>query len=156
MRPEPSLDKDVERPESPGMRVTLPARDYYAADIFDLEKERIFFRSWFCVGREEQIPEAGDYLVREMIDERVMVVRGEAGALRAFYNVCRHRGTRLCEGDGKTGKAITCPYHAWSYALDGRLIGTPNVPELAGFDRSLYGLRSVGLVTWEGFVFVNL
>jgi glycine betaine catabolism A len=70
--------------------------------------------------------------------------------------VCRHRGTRLCEGEGYTGKAFTCPYHAWTYSLDGRLIATPNVPDVAGFDRARYGLRPVSLEIWEGFIFVNL
>ena len=138
------------------LRTTLPARDYYAPDVFELEKERIFFRSWFCVGREEQLRETGDYIVREIAGESVLVVRGESGALSAFYNVCRHRGTRLCEGEGTTGKALVCPYHAWSYSLDGRLIGTPNVSDAAGFGRASFGLRAVALVSWEGFVFVNL
>ncbi|MGH9749383.1 MAG: aromatic ring-hydroxylating oxygenase subunit alpha [Candidatus Polarisedimenticolia bacterium] len=138
------------------MRPTLPARDYYAADVFDLEKERIFSRNWFCVGREEQIPAPGDYMTRDVVDENVLVVRDDAGGLRAFYNACRHRGTRLCEGEGSAGKAISCPYHAWTYALDGRLIATPNVPEVAGFDRARHGLNAVALEIWEGFVFVNL
>src|SRR5881409_2439781 len=95
-------------------------------------------------------------MVRDVADESILVVRGEARTLGAFYNVCRHRGTRLCEGEGTAGKAIVCPYHAWSYALDGRLIGTPNVPEMAEFDRASFGLRRIALVDWEGFVFVNL
>jgi Rieske 2Fe-2S family protein len=142
--------------EPVGARPTLPARDYYAADIFDLDRERIFFRNWFCVGREEEAGAPGDYLVREVVDESLLVVRDEAGVLRAFYNVCRHRGTRLCEGEGAARKAFTCPYHAWTYALDGRLVATPNVPESAGLDRARLGLRPVALRTWEGFVFVNL
>ncbi len=141
---------------SSAMRPTLPARDYYAADIFELEKERIFFRSWFCVGRDDQIPGAGDFMVREVTGESLVVVRDEALSLRAFYNVCRHRGTRLCEGEGSSAKALTCPYHAWTYSLDGRLIATPNVPEVAGFDRARHGLHAVALQTWEGFIFVNL
>ena len=95
-------------------------------------------------------------MVRDVADESILVVRGEARTLGAFYNVCRHRGTRLCEGEGTTGKALVCPYHAWTYSLDGRLIGTPNVPDVAGFDRARHGLRAIALVTWEGFIFVNL
>ena len=138
------------------MRSTLPARDYYAAEVFDLEKERIFYRNWFCVGREEQVPAPGDFMVRDVVDENVLVVRDDAETLRAFYNVCRHRGTRLCEGEGSAGKALSCPYHAWTYSLDGRLIATPNVPEMVGFDRTRLGLNAVALQTWEGFIFVNL
>lgn len=139
-----------------GIRPTLPARDYYAADIFDLERERIFFRNWFCVGREEQVATPGDFMVRDVLDESILIVRNDARILRAFYNVCRHRGTRLCEGEGSAGRALSCPYHAWTYSLDGRLIGTPNVPEAAGLDRARFGLRTVALETWEGFIFVNL
>jgi phenylpropionate dioxygenase-like ring-hydroxylating dioxygenase large terminal subunit len=139
-----------------GMRPTLPARDYYAAEVFELEKERIFFRNWFCVGREEQVPTASDFIVRDVVGESVLVVRDDGGRLRAFYNVCRHRGTRLCEGEGSAGKVLSCPYHAWTYSLDGRLIATPNVPEVAGFDRSHYGLHTVALEIWEGFIFLNL
>ena len=146
---------DVENATA-AIRPTLPARDYYAADVFDLDKERIFFRNWFCVGREEEIPGPGDFMVRDLLDESILVVRDEAGTPRAFYNVCRHRGTRICEGDGSAGKALSCPYHAWTYALDGRLIATPNVPEMAGLDRARLGLQAVALHTWEGFIFVNL
>jgi Rieske 2Fe-2S family protein len=135
---------------------TLPARDYYDEAIFALETERIFHRSWFCVGREEEIPAPGDFLVREVTGESLVVARDESRTLRAFYNVCRHRGTRLCEGEGSAGRAFVCPYHAWTYALDGRLVATPNVPESAGLDRDQYGLRAVALTTWEGFVFVAL
>lgn len=139
-----------------GMLPTLPARDYYAPEVFDLEKERIFYRNWFCVGREEQVSAPGDFMARDVLDENVLIVRDETGELRAFYNVCRHRGTRLCEGEGSAGRALSCPYHAWTYALDGRLIATPNVPEVAGFDRALYGLRTIALRIWEGFIFINL
>ena len=142
--------------EAAAIRPTLPARDYYAADVFELDKERIFFRNWFCVGREEEVVNPGDFMVRDVLDESILIVRDDARTPRAFYNVCRHRGTRLCEGEGSAGKVLTCPYHAWTYALDGRLIGTPNVPETAGFDRALHGLRQVALETWEGFIFVNL
>ena len=142
--------------EESGLRPTLPARDYYAADIFDLDRERIFFRNWFCVGREEQVAAPGDYMVREVVDESLLIVRDDTGALRAFYNVCRHRGTLLCEGEGSDCRAFTCPYHAWTYSLDGRLVATPNVPESAGLDRARHGLRPVALRVWEGFVFVNL
>ena len=142
--------------EASRMHRTLPAQDYYAAEIFELEKERIFYRKWFCAGREEELAGARDYMVREVLGESVLIVRGESGTLRAFYNVCRHRGSRLCDGAGRLGSAIVCPYHGWTYSLDGRLVGTPNVGDVEGFDRAEYGLHGVGVETWNGFVFVNL
>src|SRR5262245_28269470 len=120
MSDEPGEDVDRGTEGSAGMRPTLPARDYYAPEIFELDKERIFQRNWFCVVREEQIPSPGDFLVREVAGESLLVVRDETRTLRAFFNVCRHRGTRLCDGEGSAGKALVCPYHAWTYALDGR------------------------------------
>lgn len=156
MSHEPGAGSDREAAGSVGMRPTLPARDYYDDGIFELDRERIFYRNWFCVGREEEVRAPGDFIVRGVVDESVLVTRDDSGTLRAFYNVCRHRGTRLCEGEGSVGKALTCPYHAWTYALDGRLIGTPNVPESAGLDRARHGLHKVALESWEGFIFVNL
>jgi len=139
------------------MRPTLPGRDYHDPSVFELERRTIFHGIWMCVGREEQLPKPGDYLARELIDESVVIVRDESGRLGAFYNVCRHRGSRLCdEARGSFGGAIRCPYHSWTYSLQGGLIGIPNVGEVEGFDRKERGLRPVALDLWEGFIFVNL
>ena len=136
---------------------TLPGRDYHAPEIFELERERIFHDKWVCVGRQEQVANAGDYLAREIIDESVIVVRGRSGNLSAFYNVCRHRGSRLCdEAQGNFGSAIRCPYHAWTYSLEGKLKGTPHIGEIEGFDRVDFPLYPVAVDTWEGFIFVHL
>ena len=135
---------------------TLPGTDYHAADVFDLERERVFARSWVCVGRAEQLPEAGDYLVAEVADESPIVLRGDDGALRAFANACRHRGTELLTGAGSTGRVIKCPYHAWTYSLDGRLVGSPNVGAADGIDRDSMGLWAVPIAEHDGFVFLNL
>src|SRR5258707_313562 len=134
----------------------LPGRDYHDSGVFELERRRIFHRKWFCVGREEQAPLRGDFFVIDVIDESILVVRGDDLVLRAFYNVCRHRGSELCEGTGQFKSVIKCPYHSWCYALDGRLVGTPNVGRDEGLDRQSYGLHPVALETWEGFVFANL
>jgi glycine betaine catabolism A len=134
----------------------LPGRDYHDPGVFELERERIFHRKWFCVGRAEQAPEPGDFFVVEVIDESILVVRGDDLALRAFYNVCRHRGSQLCEGTGRVKSVIQCPYHSWCYALDGRLVATPHVGRGEGLDRPSYGLHPVALETWEGFAFVSL
>ena len=136
---------------------TLPGRYYTLAEIYAEERERIFTARWICVGRAAEIPAAGDYLLRTIAGESVIVVRGRDGALRAFYNVCRHRGTRLCEEPrGRFSETIQCPYHAWTYTIDGQLIGAPHMSEVQGFDKRDYPLHAVPLETWEGFVFVNL
>ena len=136
---------------------TLPGRYYTSAEIYAEEQERIFTARWICVGRAAEIPAAGDYVLRTIAGESVIVVRGRDGALRAFYNVCRHRGTRLCEEPrGRFSETIQCPYHAWTYTIDGQLIGAPHMNEVQGFDKRDYPLHSVQLETWEGFVFVNL
>jgi Rieske 2Fe-2S family protein len=152
------LDERVDRDASQGVHPGLPARDYWDPAVYELEKERIFYRCWFCVGREEQLPEAGDFLTQEVAGESLLVARTREGDLRAFYNVCRHRGTRLCEEPSgrPRSRAFVCPYHGWSYSLDGRLLRTPNLRAEDGLDRAAYGLRSVALDTWDGFVFVNL
>jgi Rieske 2Fe-2S family protein len=140
---------------------TLPSRYYRSAEIYARERERIFCREWICVGRESDIPGAGDSKVLDVIGESVLLVRNEVGALRGFYNVCRHRGAQLCgtalpgraAPAGVAGKRIRCPYHSWSYSLDGDLVATPYVD---GIDRSKFSLYPVGVETWGGFVFVHL
>ena len=134
-------------------------RDYYLTDrVFALERERIFFREWFCVGREEELAEAGDYLVRDIAGESILLVRTRSGALAAHYNVCRHRGSQLvpdCER-GRFAGGIRCPYHSWTYTLEGALRTAPFLEEGAGLARTDLSLHSVGVDTWGGFVFVHL
>jgi glycine betaine catabolism A len=136
-------------------RPTLSGHDYRADEVFAQEQERIFHRGWFYAGREEQVQEPGDRLVIDIAGESVIVVRDRDGELRGFANVCRHRGARLCDESGSGPAAITCPYHGWSYALTGELIGTPHVAK-DELDRSAYGLWTVHVATWQGFVFVAL
>jgi phenylpropionate dioxygenase-like ring-hydroxylating dioxygenase large terminal subunit len=136
---------------------TLPGRYYNAPEILLEEQERIFRRRWICIGRAAVIATPGDYEVVEVAGESVIVLRDQQSAPRAFYNVCRHRGTRLCEAaQGRLSETIQCPYHAWTYALDGRLIGAPHMNEVEGFQKSDYPLHPVALADWEGFLFVNL
>jgi len=140
----------------PQERKTLTGRDYSAADVFDLERERIFARNWFYAGRAEGLDEPGDFVAVDVAGESVIVLRTKAGDLRAFYNVCRHRGSRLCDAEsGRMKGAVKCPYHAWSYSFDGKLIGTPNVGK-DEVDRDALGLWPVSLETWQGFLFVHL
>lgn len=136
---------------------TLPGNYYTAEDVFQREVERIFYERWLCVGREEQIPNPGDYFVQGVGRESLIIVRGQDGQVRAFYNVCRHRGTRMCTtASGHFPQSIQCPYHAWTYGLDGRLIGAPHMNEVEGFDKGQYPLYTAAMATWEGFLFVNL
>ena len=107
---------------------TLPARYYTDSALFRQEIENFFFGGWICAGRADSIPNAGDYFLREIANESIIVVRSDAGAVEAFYNVCRHRGTRLCSvAEGNFAGRIQCPYHGWTYALDGRLLGAPHM-----------------------------
>src|SRR5207249_1998776 len=131
---------------------TLPGRYYYDPAIYNLEQTRIFSQMWVCVGRADAIAEPGSYQVASVGGESIIVVRNRDGVLHAFLNVCRHRGARLCsEVVGKLKGSIQCRYHAWTYGLDGRLIGAPNVLNNEHFDRKAYGLLPVALEVWEGF-----
>ncbi len=139
------------------VQLTLPARFYTDPAHFRSEIECFFFNSWICAGRLDHIPRGGDYFVRDVAGESIIVLRGDEGAVRAFYNVCRHRGTRLCEATSGTFKgSIQCPYHAWTYDLDGRLIGAPHTEAVDGFDRRLFPLKHAAIEVWDGHIFTNL
>jgi len=135
---------------------TLPQRYFVSPELLAQEEEKIFLKNWLLVGHQSRILAAGDYFVQETAGESVIIVRDRSGVVRGFYNVCRHRGTRLCEDSGGHSSTIQCPYHAWTYGLDGRLIGSPHMDEVPEFDRSQYSLHPVNLGLWEGFIFVNL
>ena len=140
-------------------RPTLAGTDYTSAEVWDEERERIWFGGWVCLGRAEEIGRPGDYLVRDLAGESIFVVRNLAGELRAFYNVCAHRGTRILDEEpacGHLGKAVKCPYHSWSYDFDGRLIGTPNVHEDEAFERADHPLHGIVTEEYGGFIFVSL
>ncbi len=152
---------------NPALEKSLPSSYYYQPEMFAQEKERIFVREWFCAGREEELPSPGTVLVREVLGESILVARTKAGELKAHYNVCRHRGSRLCAAEGnrwgvKLRDAITsagtirCPYHQWTYALDGTLLNVPFLHESEGFQKSDFSLYPVGVETWGGFFFLNL
>ncbi len=136
---------------------TLPGRYYTAPEVFADEQERIFAHHWICTGRDAALAAPGDYVLVDVAGESIIVLRDQSGERRAYYNVCRHRGTRLCEArTGRLSETIQCPYHAWTYALDGRLIGAPHMHEVEDFDKKAYALHPVALAEWEGFLFVNL
>ena len=140
-----------------GLVRTLPGAYYTSEAILREEADRIFARRWVCVGRAGRVPAPGDYVLAEVAGESLIVVRGGDGVVRAFYNVCRHRGTRLCEQTaGRFSGSIQCPYHAWTYGLDGTLVGAPHMADAQWFSRSEYPLHEAVAAEWEGFVFVNL
>jgi len=136
---------------------TMPGEYYTSPDIFAEEKERVFAPSWHCVGRAIAVANTGDYVLRTVAGESIIILRDRSGELRAFFNVCRHRGTRLCEAaKGHFSETIQCPYHAWTYTTDGRLIGAPQMQDVPGFDKREHSLHSAALAQWEGFLFVNI
>ena len=135
---------------------TLPQRYFVSPDIFAEELEKIFAANWVLVGHQTQLAKPGDFFVADVAGESLIVTKDQRSTVRAFYNVCRHRGARLCEEQNGHAAAIQCPYHAWTYALDGRLIGAPHMDETQGFNKAEYPLKSARLGLWEGFIFLNL
>lgn len=140
----------------PGAR-TLPQPYFTSAEIFGREKETIFTKHWLCAGHHNQLAQPGDFFVQEVLGESLIILRDQAGAVRGFYNLCRHRGTRLCEhSHGRFSQTIQCPYHAWTYGLDGRLLGAPHMDQIENFSKTEHQLHAVSVAMWEGFIFVNL
>jgi glycine betaine catabolism A len=136
---------------------TLPGPCYTDPAAFAREQELIFEGYWLCATRSGDIPGAGQFQVVQAGRESVLVVRQHDGGLRAFLNVCRHRGARLClEESGQTRRYLRCPYHAWSYELGGRLAAAPNLARMADIDRDEYGLVPVALREWLGYAWVCL
>ena len=136
---------------------TMPREFYVSPDVLAEEMEKIHARAWSCVGRASSLTAPGDYVTRTIAGESIIVLRDRAGVLRAFFNVCRHRGTRICrEESGRFGETIQCSYHAWTYGTDGRLIGAPHMQEAEGFDKADYPLHAASIAEWEGFLFVNV
>ncbi len=148
---------------------TLIPDAYRSADYFEVEQEQVFSRGWVCAGYTCQVREPGDTFVSTVAGQSLILTRDKAGKLQGFYNVCRHRGSQLIAEDGKLS-VIRCPYHAWGYGLDGRLLGTPyfqgmDVPDeqkaiftcqATEFCKEDYGLLPVRVDSWGCFVFVNL
>jgi choline monooxygenase len=144
-----SIDADVAR------AWTLPSHVYTQAAAFAAEKERIFRRSWQVVGHRDQVANAGDYFTAELVGEPLLIVRGNDGELRGFYNVCRHRAGPPAEGCG-TRKLFRCGYHGWTYGLDGELLSATEIEGVEGFRREDFALAPVRVEEWFNFIFVNL
>ncbi|HEY7588855.1 MAG TPA: aromatic ring-hydroxylating dioxygenase subunit alpha [Thermoplasmata archaeon] len=157
----PELELIQRRRAEPGaehMRAaTLPPSVYFGEEVYRQEIERLFLRSWLNIGHVDMLPEAGDFFTREIGNESLLFIRGTDGEIRGFYNVCRHRGTRLVEEkEGKKLRSIVCPYHSWAYSPDGKLVGAPHTDGLEAFDKSDFRLHPVKVGLWGGFIWANL
>ncbi|HEX8030017.1 MAG TPA: aromatic ring-hydroxylating dioxygenase subunit alpha [Vicinamibacterales bacterium] len=141
----------------PARRSTLPARAYTDPSWFTVEMDRIFAGMWLAAGRADQLEHSGAFVGVDVAGASVLIVRGTDGSIQVFHNVCRHRGTRLCTTNhGTFHGSIQCPYHAWTYGLDGRLMAAPLMDEVADFDRDDLPLRNVACAIWDGHIFINL
>lgn len=144
------FDADPER------SFTLPASYYTDPDVLAAEQSAIFWRSWMWIGHVSQVAANGDYLTSDVAGQRVFAIRTAAGELKAFFNVCMHRGHALLEGAGTVTNRITCPYHAWAYDTDGHLKGARMADRMADFDYTEFQLPEVAIEEFCGFLFVNL
>ncbi|MBV9104006.1 MAG: aromatic ring-hydroxylating dioxygenase subunit alpha, partial [Candidatus Eremiobacteraeota bacterium] len=134
---------------------SLPRDAYLEPAFFAKEQEGVFWREWFAVGREEQFAQFGSYRVVDVAGESIILVRSRDGGLRGFLNLCRHRGSRLLRGTGMVREAIRCPYHGWTYALDGSLKATPFI-EACDIPDEIDGLHRIDVDRWGGFVFARV
>jgi phenylpropionate dioxygenase-like ring-hydroxylating dioxygenase large terminal subunit len=136
--------------------MSLPGWLYFDPEFFEAEKKAFLRAAPQIVCHESEIANAGEWRTLEYLGESVVVIRGDDGEVRAFSNVCRHRGSRLVDGTGGCAKVLTCPYHAWSYSRDGRLVGVPHRGEYPGLQTEKLGLLPVALENWHSFLFVTL
>jgi Rieske 2Fe-2S family protein len=140
------------------IEASIPARYYHDPRHYERELDLFWYRMWIMAGREEEVPEPRDYKVLQIGTQSIVIVRDLDGQLRAFHNTCRHRGSVICtEEQGRLpGRRLVCPYHSWTYSLDGELIATPRRMESPDFDLKDYPLFTVAVGSWGGFLFVNL
>ena len=131
-----------------------PGFIYTSPELYQLEKERIFMRDWLCLGREEEIPNKGDYIATRVLDEPLLLIRGENGEINAMSNLCAHRGVEVATGSGNK-RAFTCPFHGWTYDLQGKLVGAPHMREATGFNAAACRLPPIRVARWKGWIFIN-
>ncbi len=132
---------------------TMPTECYTSRDFYDLEIKKIFYKVWNFVGRTDLVPEVGDYYSFDFADIPLLIVRSDDGQVRAFANSCRHRGAKIASGEGNCN-AFACPYHGWTYTLDGQLKAATYMDRTEGFNKENYGLVQLRLEQWGGFIFV--
>jgi Rieske 2Fe-2S family protein len=141
----------------PSLIPTLPGSSYTDPTVFALEQEKIFERMWFCAVRAAELDKPGAFRTVQVGRESVLITRARDGGVKAFLNICRHRGARICtEESGEVKRAFQCPYHAWTYGLDGKLVAAPNLTSMPDIDRTAYGLVPVRVREWLGYVWVCL
>jgi choline monooxygenase len=144
-------------PNAPEHARTLPARYFYDPVVFAAERERVFYPAWHCVAHVNELAEPGSFATLDILDQSIIVARGDDGVIRGFHNACQHRGNRLImERRGKLGSVLRCGYHSWCYGRDGSLKTAPRTERLPDFDKRAYGLKSVRVETLGHFVFANL
>jgi len=141
--------------DDPSQSFTMPARFYLDDSVYSAEQKSIFYKSWWYCAHVSQLQKTGDFITSKIDTQNLFVVRDKSGELKAFYNVCQHRGHELVEGSGNKA-VIVCPYHAWSYDLDGSLRGARNSENVPGFNKCEFALKSVRVEVFCGMVFVNL
>ena len=136
--------------------LALPSRFFYDDAVFEQEKAKIFFKSWHLVAHINELREPGTFVTHEIFEQSVILVTGRDGEIRAFHNVCQHRGNRLVGSRRGKASMLTCGYHAWTYSLDGCLRAAPHTQGVPGFDKAAHGLKPVQVAVFASFVFVNL
>ena len=137
--------------------MTLPQKYYVNDSIFKKELVNIFFNGWLCCGRNQDIPKPGDYNLINIGNESIIILRDEKLGIKAFYNLCRHRGTKICiKDEGRFSKSIQCPYHGWTYDLQGKLHSAPNMEAVNDFIKGDYSLHEIIIAEWERFIYINL
>lgn len=141
--------------KDPHESYTLPSQFYTSEEILKMEQKEIFEKNWIFAGHVEKVQEPGQYFTFNILDQNIMIVKGKDGEIRAFYNVCPHRGHELVEGEGKTS-VITCPYHAWTFHLDGEFNKGRAVDQIKNFEQKDACLTSVKVEVFLNFLFVNL
>jgi phenylpropionate dioxygenase-like ring-hydroxylating dioxygenase large terminal subunit len=134
---------------------TLPPECYTSKEFFEFEKEVLFTREWLCVGRDDWLPEPGSYFTTRTAGEPIVVARNQTGEIHAMSSVCQHRAMLVAEGSGKA-RNFLCPYHHWSYSLEGELLGIPEMQRTCDFDKSKFGLPKFKIELWNGFIFINM
>ena len=134
----------------------LPGWAYHSAALLELEKEHVFRNHWQIVCHVSDVPEAGDYLTMDVVGERALVVRGKDGEVRAFHNICRHRGSRVvADNQGNCKNALVCPFHGWVYNLDGTLRGAARPRSFPDLDKTEFGLAPLETEIWNGLIFIR-
>ena len=151
------ISTDLSQGDGPSLIPTLAGHYYTDPDVFAREQQHVFEQMWFCAVRSSDLAKPGAFRKVQVGRESVLVIRGRDGGLRAFLNICRHRGAQLCtEPSGELKRNLQCPYHAWTYGLDGQLVAAPNLTKMPDVDRVEYGLHKVHLREWLGYAWVSL